>query len=97
MLLKVGEGGSPRVGADMRAATRDLAEALSRLARVLAKKHGGGASSTSTSLRATLPSRGCCSGSGRALFHWSAPLQAEGAHVSPTKERSEMLKELVRF
>ena len=78
-------------GAEMRAATRDLAEALSRLAGVLAKL---GASSTSSSL--AIPSRGCCSGSSRALFHASAPLQAEEARISPKKERSEMLKELVR-
>lgn len=73
----------------MRAATRDLAEALSRLAGVLAKH---GASSTSSM---AIPSRGCRSGSSRALFHASASLKAEEAHISPRKESSEMLKELV--
>jgi hypothetical protein len=69
----------------MRAATRDLAEALSRLAGALADR------ASQASMATPL-----LSGSSRALFHARARAEAGEAGVSPRKERSEMLKELVR-
>ena len=75
----------------MRAATRDFAAALSRLA-LLAKKQGASPSSSSMAI----PLRGGFSGSRRAMVHASAWLEAGENSLSPRKDKSDMLKELVR-